>query len=226
MSVLTQTPSFLSTSWRSTPWPWTDCTCSMTQTWCWQTLPLRTRSGWTGCNAGSCLWPGTKEKKQNTNTNLWMGRNTGQDKPSPLLHGRPAVRSRPRLREALWNDVPPKGNRGNRHPVAFRGMASLSFWMRLVARRFLLACCVYSVPLHATYIPKTHIWLFFFFFFISTFIFVFVNICLKQEAARTLGQTLPIKMAVLNNSIEKKKKILQPHCFYPAIKRTGSPITP
>lgn len=37
-----------------------------------------------------------------------------------------------------------------------------------------LACCVYSVPLHATYIPKLHIWLFLFFIllFISPFIFI------------------------------------------------------
>lgn len=50
-SALIQTRSFLWTSWRSTRWPWTACTCSTTPTWCWQTPPQRTRSGWTGCNA-------------------------------------------------------------------------------------------------------------------------------------------------------------------------------
>lgn len=134
-----------------------------------------------------------REKNTHTHTNLWMGRNKGQDKPSPLLHGRPAVWPRPRLREALWNDVPPKGNRGKRHPVAFRGMASLSFWMRLVAQRFLLACCVYSVPLHATYIPKTHIWLFFFFLFISTLIFFLLIFAWSRKLLGHWVKPYPLK---------------------------------
>lgn len=77
-----------------------------------------------------------REQEEKKHTNLWMERNKGQDEPSPSLHGRPAVRPRPLLREDLWNDAPPKDNRGKRHPVACRGMASLSFWMRLVAQRF------------------------------------------------------------------------------------------
>lgn len=62
-SALMQTRSFLWTSWRSTRWPWTGCTCSTTQTWCWQTPPQRTHSGWTGCNADHKQTRTEREKK-------------------------------------------------------------------------------------------------------------------------------------------------------------------
>lgn len=147
-SALMQTRSFLWTSWRSTRWPWTGCTCSTTQTWCWQTPPQRTHSGWTGCNADHKQTLTEREKKKYTN--MWMERNKGQDEPDPLLHGFPAVRPRPRFCEALRKDAPPKrGGGGERRPGNGHAVTP-----RSGALRFLLACCVYSVPSHATYIQK------------------------------------------------------------------------
>lgn len=49
MSALMQTLNSHWTSWRLTPWHWTDCICSTTRTWFSPTRPLRTHSAWIDC---------------------------------------------------------------------------------------------------------------------------------------------------------------------------------
>ena len=107
------------------------------------------------------------EQEEKNHTNLWKERYKGQDEPSPSLHGRPAVRPRPRLREALWNDAPPKDNRekdiqwlaGEWPRCRFEWDWSLSAFASLLCLQCTITCHIYSKNAHLTT---------FFFLFIST----------------------------------------------------------
>lgn len=87
-----------------------------------------------------------------------MERSKGQDEAPPLLHGRPAVRPRlpNRLLEALHNDVCHQKIffGGKKTPDGFLGKSVALFSNEIGRSALSLACCVYSVPLHAAGIPK------------------------------------------------------------------------
>lgn len=93
-----------------------------------------------------------QEQEDENPTNLWMERNKGQDVPSPSLHGHPAVWPRPRLREALWNDAPPKANRekdiqwlaGEWRRCRFEWDWSLSAFASLLCLQCIITCHIYS----------------------------------------------------------------------------------
>lgn len=78
-----------------------------------------------------------------------MERNKGQDEPSPSLHGCPAVRPRPRLCEALWNDAPPKTGKKTSSGLPGYGLAVVEWDWSLSAFASLL--CLQCTIIHATY---------------------------------------------------------------------------
>lgn len=130
-----------------------------------------------------------------------MERNKGQDVPSPSLHGHPAVRPRPRLREALWNDAPPKANRekdiqwlAREWPrCRFEWDWSLSAFASLLCLQFIITCHIYS---------KRRTFDFFFFLFISTLIFVLLIFACSRKLLGHWAKPFLLLTAVL----KKKKK--------------------
>lgn len=105
---------------------------------------------------------GKEQEEEKKHTNLWMERNKGQDEPSPSLHGRPAVR--PALDSVKpFETMCHQKTTGKKTSSGLQGNGLAVVLIEIGRSALSLACCVYGVPLHATYIPKMHIDNFFFF---------------------------------------------------------------
>lgn len=89
-----------------------------------------------------------------------------------------------------------------------------------------LACCVYSVPLHATYIPK-NAHLTFFFLFISTLIFVLLIFARSRKLLGHWAKPFPLtRLCLKKKETTEKEKYITAGLLVPCNQMIGFPIMP